>query len=107
MPLIGATDVEHAFLSEHASLSEHALLSEHAGIDRDVISPLLGTMPIVAVVRRTGVFAYIAVRAARRARGGPYRVCRRLGVPVVPFLVTAVTITTAAAYVWPRYFVLV
>lgn len=78
-------------------------------------------MLIVAVLKRTGIFEFIAIWAARRARGRPYRlmvllivatgslsawldnvttvllvapvtilVCRRLGVPVVPYLIAEV-----------------
>ena len=61
MLLIGATDTEHAFFSEHA------------GIDWNVIFLLLGMMLIVAVLKRTGIFEFIAIWAARRARGRPYR----------------------------------
>ncbi|WP_331754178.1 ArsB/NhaD family transporter (plasmid) [Streptomyces chartreusis] len=109
MLLIGATDAEHAFFSEHA------------GIDWNVLFLLLGMMLIVAVLKRTGIFEFIAIWAARRARGRPYRlmvllivatgslsawldnvttvllvapvtilVCRRLGVPVVPYLIAEV-----------------
>ncbi|MEU1277379.1 ArsB/NhaD family transporter [Streptomyces sp. NPDC005805] len=109
MLVIGATDAEHAFFSEHA------------GIDWNVIFLLLGMMLIVAVLKRTGVFEYIAIRAAQLAGGRPYRlmvllilatgvlspwldnvttvlliapvtilVCRRLGLPVVPYLIAEV-----------------
>ena len=61
MLLVGATDAEHAFFSEHA------------GIDWNVIFLLLGMMLIVAVLKRTGVFEFVAIWAARRARGRPYR----------------------------------
>lgn len=61
MLLIGATDPEHAFYSEDA------------GIDWNVIFLLMGMMLIVAVVQRTGVFEYLAIRAAKLARGRPYR----------------------------------
>ncbi|PAZ17175.1 hypothetical protein CLM62_04125 [Streptomyces sp. SA15] len=61
MLLIGATDAEHAFFSEHA------------GIDWNVIFLLLGMMLIVAVLKRTGIFEFFAIWAARRARGRPYR----------------------------------
>jgi Na+/H+ antiporter NhaD/arsenite permease-like protein len=61
MLLIGATDAEHAFFSEEA------------GIDWNVIFLLLGTMLIVAVVQRTGAFEYVAIWAAKRARGRPFR----------------------------------
>jgi Na+/H+ antiporter NhaD/arsenite permease-like protein len=109
MLLIGATNAEHAFFSEDS------------GIDWNVIFLLLGMMLIVAVLKRTGVFEFIAIWAARRARGRPYRlmvllvvatgflsawldnvttvlliapvtilVCRRLGLPAVPFLIAEV-----------------
>jgi Na+/H+ antiporter NhaD/arsenite permease-like protein len=72
MLLIGATDAQHAFFSEEA------------GIDWNVIFLLLGMMLIVAVLKRTGVFEYIAIWAAKRARGRPYRVM------VILVVVTAV-----------------
>ena len=72
MLLIGATDAEHAFFSEEA------------GIDWNVIFLLLGMMLIVAVVQRTGVFGYIAIWAAKRAKGRPFRVM------VILVVVTAV-----------------
>ncbi len=71
MLLIGATDAEHAFFSEEA------------GIDWNVIFLLLGMMLIVAVLQRTGVFEYLAIWAAKRARGRPFRVM------VILVLVTA------------------
>jgi len=72
MLLIGATDAEHAFFSEEA------------GIDWNVVFLLLGMMLIVAVLKRTGVFEYIAIWAAKRAKGRPFRVM------VILVLVTAV-----------------
>lgn len=72
MLLIGATDTEHAFFSEES------------GIDWHVIFLLLGMMLIVAVLRRTGVFEYVAIWAAKRARGRPFPVM------VLLVLVTAV-----------------
>jgi Na+/H+ antiporter NhaD/arsenite permease-like protein len=72
MLLIGATDAEHAFFSEHA------------GIDWNVIFLLVGMMFIVAVLKRTGVFEYIAIWSVKRARGRPFRVM------VILVLVTAV-----------------
>ena len=59
--VIGATDSGHAFYS-HAS-----------GIDWNVIILLIGMMLIVAVLRRTGVFEFVAIWAAKRARGRPFR----------------------------------
>jgi Na+/H+ antiporter NhaD/arsenite permease-like protein len=72
MLLIGATDAEHAFFSEQA------------GIDWNVVFLLLGMMLIVAVLQRTGVFEYLAIWAAKRARGRSFRVM------VILVLVTAV-----------------
>ena len=72
MLLIGATDAEHAFFSEDA------------GIDWNVMFLLLGMMLIVAVLRRTGIFEYVAIWSVKRARGRPYRVM------VILVVVTAV-----------------
>ncbi|MGH3936325.1 MAG: ArsB/NhaD family transporter [Pseudonocardiaceae bacterium] len=76
MLLIGATDAENAFFSEQS------------GIDWNVIFLLLGMMLIVAVLQRTGVFEYVAIWAAKRARGRPFRV-----------MVLLVLITAAASAV--------
>ena len=48
------------------------VLLEETGIDWNVIFLLLGMMMIVAVLRRTGVFEYLAIWAAKRTRGRPY-----------------------------------
>jgi Na+/H+ antiporter NhaD/arsenite permease-like protein len=72
MLVIGATDAEHAFFSPEA------------GIDWNVIMLLIGMMLIVAVLRRTGLFEYLAIWAVKRARGRPYPVM------VILVLITAV-----------------
>ena len=54
--------------------SEDAFYSHETGIDWDVIFLLLGMMIIVGIVRRTGVFEYVAIWAAKRAKGSPFRV---------------------------------
>jgi len=72
MLLIGATDADKAFFSPEA------------GIDWNVIFLLLGMMLIVGVLRRTGIFEYIAIWAAKRAKGKPFRVM------VILVVVTAV-----------------
>jgi len=59
--VIGATDGEHAFFSRDS------------GIDWSVIFLLIGMMLIVAVLRRTGIFDYLAIWSAKRARGRPFR----------------------------------
>jgi Na+/H+ antiporter NhaD/arsenite permease-like protein len=62
MVLIGATDATAAFYDERSS------------IDWNVIFLLLGMMIIVSVVKQTGLFEYLAIAAAKRARGEPGRV---------------------------------
>ncbi|NKZ04415.1 ArsB/NhaD family transporter [Actinomadura latina] len=57
----------------HITDSEGAFFSADSGIDWNVIFLLLGMMVIVSVLRRTGVFEYVAIWAAKRARGRPYR----------------------------------
>jgi Na+/H+ antiporter NhaD/arsenite permease-like protein len=59
---IGATDAEHAFFSEDT------------GIDWNVLFLLLGMMLIVGVLKRTGVFEFVAIWSVKRARGRPFRV---------------------------------
>ncbi len=76
MLLLGATDAENAFFSPES------------GIDWNVIFLLIGMMLIVAVLRRTGLFEYLAIWAVKRARGRPY--------PVMVILV----LLTAFASAW-------
>ncbi|MFI7127881.1 ArsB/NhaD family transporter [Nonomuraea sp. NPDC050153] len=57
----------------HATGAEAAFFSPHAGIDWNVIFLLLGMMVIVGVLKKTGVFEYLAIWAAKRARGRPFR----------------------------------
>lgn len=54
--------------------AEKALHSPEVGIDWAVIALLLGMMLIVAVIRQTGLFEYVAIWSAKRARGRPYRI---------------------------------
>jgi Na+/H+ antiporter NhaD/arsenite permease-like protein len=69
----------------HISDAEAAFFSEETGIDWNVIFLLVGMMVIVSVLRQTGVFEYVAIWAAKRARGKPYRLM------VLLVLITAVT----------------
>ncbi|GII57897.1 membrane protein [Planotetraspora thailandica] len=57
----------------HATTSRSAFFSEHSGVDWNVVFLLLGMMVIVGVLRQTGVFEYLAIWAAKRARGRPFR----------------------------------
>jgi Na+/H+ antiporter NhaD/arsenite permease-like protein len=70
----------------HATDAEAAFFSEHSGIDWNVIFLLLGMMIIVGVLKQTGVFEYLAIWAAKRARGRPFRL-----------MVLLVVITAAAS----------
>ncbi|HEX5088108.1 MAG TPA: ArsB/NhaD family transporter [Nocardioides sp.] len=72
MFLIGATTAEDAFFDPET------------GIDWNVIFLLLGMMLIVAVLKRTGVFEYVAIWSVKRAKGRPFRVM------VILVVVTAV-----------------
>ena len=60
--------------------AEEAFHSTEMGIDWDVIFLLLGMMLIVAVLRRTGLFEYVAIWSAKRARGRPLRIMITLSV---------------------------
>jgi Na+/H+ antiporter NhaD/arsenite permease-like protein len=64
----------------HITDAEHAFFDEEAGIEWNVIFLLLGMMIIVSVLRRTGVFEYIAIWCAKRSRGRPYRLMVMLAV---------------------------
>ncbi|WP_432994510.1 ArsB/NhaD family transporter [Dactylosporangium sp. CA-233914] len=75
MLLVGATNGEHAFFSATA------------GIDWNVLFLLLGMMLIVAVLKRTGAFEYLAIWAVKRARGRPF--------PVMVILVTVTAVASA------------
>ncbi|HZB03075.1 MAG TPA: ArsB/NhaD family transporter [Actinomycetota bacterium] len=64
--------------------AEDAFHGVDTGVDWEVIFLLLGMMLLVAVVRRTGLFEYLAIWSAKRARGRPYRIL------VILCLVTAI-----------------
>ena len=101
--------------------AQEAFFSPESGIDWNVIVLLFGMMVIVSVLGETGIFEFLAIWAAKRARGRPFPlmvllilitavasalldnvttvllvapvtivVCRRLGLPVVPFLLAEV-----------------
>jgi Na+/H+ antiporter NhaD/arsenite permease-like protein len=66
--------------------SADAFHSERFGVDWDVIFLLLGMMIIVGVIKHTGLFDYLAIWSAKRARGRPFRI-----------LATLTTITAVAS----------
>jgi Na+/H+ antiporter NhaD/arsenite permease-like protein len=76
MLAIGATNAEHAFFSQEA------------GIDWNVIFLLLGMMLIVGVLRHTGLFEYLAIWSAKKARGRPF--------PVMVILLVVTGVLSAA-----------
>lgn len=63
-----------------------AFFSEETGVDWNVIFLLLGMMVIVSVMRETGVFEFLAIWAAKRARGRPF-----------PLMVLLILITASAS----------
>ncbi len=56
------------------SSAEDIFYSSETGVDWDVIFLLLGMMIIVGILRQTGVFEFVAIWAAKRAKGSPLRV---------------------------------
>ncbi len=55
-----------------------AFHSHEFGIDWNVIFLLFGMMVIVGVLRRTGLFEYLAIWSAKRARGRPFAIMTML-----------------------------
>jgi Na+/H+ antiporter NhaD/arsenite permease-like protein len=68
----------------HIVDANEAFSSESTGIDWNVIFLLFGMMVIVGVLRHTGLFEFLAIWSAKRARGDPFRVM------VLLVLITAV-----------------
>ncbi|MFG2309865.1 SLC13 family permease [Streptomyces sp. NPDC048566] len=66
MLAIGATDDVSAFYSEDS------------GVDWNVIFLLMGMMMIVGVLKKTGMFEYLAIWSVKRARARPFRVMTML-----------------------------
>jgi Na+/H+ antiporter NhaD/arsenite permease-like protein len=60
--------------------ADDAFQSTRFGIDWNVIFLLLGMMIIVGVLRHTGLFEYLAIWSAKRARGRPFRILVMLAV---------------------------
>ncbi|MEV6932007.1 ArsB/NhaD family transporter [Dactylosporangium sp. NPDC051485] len=78
---------------------QDVFFSEHAGIDWNVIFLLLGMMIIVGVIKQTGLFEFLAIWAAKRSRGRPYRLLVMLmAITAVasPFLDNVTTIMLVA-----------
>jgi Na+/H+ antiporter NhaD/arsenite permease-like protein len=63
---------------------ERIFYAEQEGIDWNVIFLLFGMMVIVGVIKQTGVFDFLAIWAAKRSRGQPFRLM------VMLMLITAV-----------------
>lgn len=62
-------------------LDQHeALFSEELGIDYNVIFLLIGMMIIINIMKDTGVFAWVAIRSAKFAKGEPIRIMTTLSV---------------------------
>ncbi|WP_308213212.1 ArsB/NhaD family transporter [Nocardioides pinisoli] len=77
MVVIGLVDARTAFFDEHT------------GVDWNVIFLLFGMMIIVGVLKQTGLFEFLALWAAKRSGGHPYRLLVLLvlvGAAVAPIL---------------------
>ncbi|MEW2358706.1 ArsB/NhaD family transporter [Spirillospora sp. NPDC029432] len=73
--------------------------SEHEGIDWNVIFLLLGMMIIVGIIKQTGIFDFLAIWAAKKSKGRPYRLMVMLMVITAvasPFLDNVTTIMLVA-----------
>ena len=66
--------------------AEDAFFSPESGVDWNVIFLLLGMMIIVGVLGETGIFEFLAIWAAQRARGRPF-----------PLMVLLIVITAVAS----------
>nr|WP_225955205.1 ArsB/NhaD family transporter [Kibdelosporangium phytohabitans] len=78
---------------------DEVFFSEHEGIDWNVILLLFGMMVIVGIIKQTGVFDYLAIWAAKRSRGRPYRLMVMLMIITAvasPFLDNVTTIMLVA-----------
>jgi Na+/H+ antiporter NhaD/arsenite permease-like protein len=67
-----------------AARGHDIFFSQDTGIDWNVIFLLFGMMVIVGILRQTGVFEFLAIWSAQRARGRPFRMM------VLLVLITAV-----------------
>ncbi len=67
--LLGAA----AMVAIGAVRGHEIFFSEETGIDWNVIFLLFGMMVIVGILRQTGVFEFLAIWAAQRARARPFR----------------------------------
>ncbi|NGO07523.1 ArsB/NhaD family transporter [Streptomyces sp. HC44] len=65
-------------LAIRATDDKSAFYSEHSGVDWNVIFLLLGMMMIVGVLKKTGMFEYLAIWSVKRARAKPFRVMAML-----------------------------
>ncbi|MEP9384505.1 ArsB/NhaD family transporter [Nocardioides sp. KR10-350] len=70
----------------HVTDADKAFFSTHTGIEWNVVFLLFGMMVIVSVLRQTGIFEYVAIKAAKVARGRPY-----------PMMVLLVVLTALAS----------
>ncbi|MCD0448745.1 ArsB/NhaD family transporter [Actinocorallia sp. API 0066] len=73
--------------------------SEHEGIDWNVIFLLFGMMVIVGIIKQTGLFEFLAIWAAKKSEGRPYKLMVMLmGLTAVasPFLDNVTTIMLVA-----------
>jgi Na+/H+ antiporter NhaD/arsenite permease-like protein len=56
-----------------ATTGDEAFFNPETGVDWNVILLLFGMMVVVSVVKQTGLFDYLAIWAAKRSKGRPYR----------------------------------
>jgi Na+/H+ antiporter NhaD/arsenite permease-like protein len=88
MVIVGATDGHAIFFSQES------------GIDWQVIFLLLGMMMIVGILQQSGVFEFLAIWAAKRAKGRPFVIMVML-VVITAFLSAALDNVTTVLLIAP------
>lgn len=58
--------------------TEDAFFSKETGVDWNVLFLLLGMMILVAFFKQTGIFEFIAIKIAKRAKGRPFPILAML-----------------------------
>ncbi|MEK7679007.1 MAG: SLC13 family permease, partial [Deltaproteobacteria bacterium] len=76
------------------------------GIDFNTIGLLLAMMAIVAICQKTGMFQYLAIRAAKIAKGDPWRILVALSIVTASLSALLDNVTTVLLSV-PITFLLV
>jgi Na+/H+ antiporter NhaD/arsenite permease-like protein len=67
------------------TLSSHQPRTSRKYIDFNTIGLLCGMMIVVAVLRKTGIFEYLAIKAIKTAKGDPWKLLISLAITRTSF----------------------